>query len=111
MDAIKTTGLTKQYKKLTAVDQLDLEVRQGELFALLGLNGAGKTTTIKMLTCLTQPTAGEASGGAGKRAERTVHPLQRQDPQIRQRVHLQDQRPSLRGQLLADSRKRQTREA
>ena len=61
MDAIKTTGLTKQYKKLTAVDQLDLEVRQGELFALLGLNGAGKTTTIKMLTCLTQPTAGEAS--------------------------------------------------
>ena len=52
MQAIQTTGLTKQYGKLTAVDGLDLEIRQGELFALLGVNGAGKTTTIKMLTCL-----------------------------------------------------------
>lgn len=45
---------------MTAVDRLDLEVRAGELFALLGVNGAGKTTTIKMLTCLTKPTSGEA---------------------------------------------------
>ena len=63
MKAIQTIGLVKQYKNLTAVDRLDLEVEQGELFALLGVNGAGKTTTIKMLTCLTQPTAGEAGVG------------------------------------------------
>ena len=59
-DAIKITGLTKRYKDVTAVDGLDLCVRQGELFALLGVNGAGKTTTIKMLSCLTAPTSGEA---------------------------------------------------
>ena len=63
MQAIKTTKLTKRYKSITAVDQLDLEIRQGELFALLGLNGAGKTTTIKMLSCLTRPTDGEAVVG------------------------------------------------
>ncbi len=60
MYAIKTEGLTKKYKDLTAVDALDLAVEQGELFALLGVNGAGKTTTIKMLTCLTKPDGGEA---------------------------------------------------
>lgn len=60
MEAIKTVGLTKEYKDLTAVDHLDLLVHQGELFSLLGVNGAGKTTTIKMLSCLTKPTAGDA---------------------------------------------------
>lgn len=60
MDAIKTIGLTKTYKELTAVDRLDLTIPQGELFSLLGVNGAGKTTTIKMLCCLTRPTAGDA---------------------------------------------------
>jgi ABC-2 type transport system ATP-binding protein len=60
MQAIKTISLTKQYKNLTAVDSIDLEIRKGELFSLLGVNGAGKTTTIKMLTCLTKPTAGDA---------------------------------------------------
>ena len=63
MQAIKATKLTKRYKSITAVDNLDLEIRQGELFALLGLNGAGKTTTIKMLSCLTRPTDGEAIVG------------------------------------------------
>ena len=63
MQAIKTMGLVKRYKNLTAVDGLDLEIRQGELFALLGVNGAGKTTTIKMLSCLTKPTAGDAVVG------------------------------------------------
>lgn len=61
MLAIQTTELTKQYKTLTAVNKLHLEIRQGELFALLGVNGAGKTTTIKMLTGLTKPTSGDAS--------------------------------------------------
>ena len=63
MQAIKTTQLVKRYKKLTAVDKLGLEIQQGELFSLLGINGAGKTTTIKMLSCLTKPTAGDALVG------------------------------------------------
>ena len=52
MQAIKTMELVKQYKTLTAVDRLYLDIQQGELFSLLGVNGAGKTTTIKMLSCL-----------------------------------------------------------
>ena len=60
MKAIKCVNLTKCYKNLTAVDNLNLDVENGELFALLGVNGAGKTTTIKMLSTLTQPTSGEA---------------------------------------------------
>ncbi len=60
MDAIKIEGLTKKYKDVVAVDSLDLTVESGELFALLGINGAGKTTTIKMLSCLTAPTSGDA---------------------------------------------------
>ena len=63
MTAIKTQGLTKRYKALAAVDSLQLEIKQGELFALLGVNGAGKTTAIKMLSCLTAPTAGDALVG------------------------------------------------
>lgn len=63
MQAIKTTALVKRYKNLTAVDGLDLEIQHGELFSLLGVNGAGKTTAIKMLSCLTMPTAGEAEVG------------------------------------------------
>ena len=63
MYAIQTAKLVKQYGSLRAVDKLDLEVRQGELFSLLGVNGAGKTTTIKMLTCLTKPTDGDALVG------------------------------------------------
>ena len=59
MKAIKTHDLTKLYKGIVAVDKLNLEVEEGELFALLGVNGAGKTTTIKMLSCLTQPTDGD----------------------------------------------------
>ena len=73
MYAIQTKALTKRYKKLTAVDQLNLEIRRGELFSLLGVNGAGKTTTIKMLTGLTRPTEGEALVGGysiGKDAEK-----------------------------------------
>lgn len=60
MVTIKTENLRKEYKGVVAVDGLDLVVEQGELFSLLGVNGAGKTTTIKMLTCLTQPTSGDA---------------------------------------------------
>ena len=60
MDAIRIQGLSKRYKDTLAVDNLSLTVREGELVSLLGVNGAGKTTTVKMLTCLTAPTSGEA---------------------------------------------------
>jgi len=60
MDAIRIENLTKTYKDVVAVDCLNLCVREGELLSLLGVNGAGKTTTIKMLSCLTQPTSGDA---------------------------------------------------
>lgn len=60
--AIQTFGLAKYYgKQITAVENLDLSVRKGEIFSLLGPNGAGKTTTIKMLCCLTRPSSGRAT--------------------------------------------------
>ncbi len=60
MHAIKIEGLTKRYRGVLAVDRLTLSIAEGELFSLLGVNGAGKTTTIKMLSCLTEPTGGDA---------------------------------------------------
>jgi ABC-2 type transport system ATP-binding protein len=60
MKAIQTKDLVKRYGEKLAVNRLNLTVEQGELFALLGVNGAGKTTTIKMLSCLTKPTSGDA---------------------------------------------------
>ena len=60
MEAIRTKELVKKYKDLTAVKGLNLTVHKGELYALLGVNGAGKSTTIKMLSCLTRPTSGDA---------------------------------------------------
>ena len=63
MQAIQTMGLVKRYGDVTAVDGLELEVKQGELYSLLGVNGAGKTTAIKLLTGLTRPTSGDALVG------------------------------------------------
>ncbi len=63
MKGITTINLTKKYKKLTAVDKLNFQIQPGELFSLLGINGAGKTTVIKMLSCLTNPTEGDAIVG------------------------------------------------
>ena len=60
MTAIQINHLTKRYKDVLAVDDLTLSIAQGELFSLLGVNGAGKTTTIKMLSCLSKPTSGDA---------------------------------------------------
>lgn len=59
-DAIKIVNLTKKFKDKTAVNDLSLTIRSGELTSLLGVNGAGKTTTIRMLSCLSKPTSGDA---------------------------------------------------
>lgn len=63
MPAIKTIELTKRYQDVLAVDRLNLEVFEGEIFALLGTNGAGKTTLIKMLSLLSKPSSGEGFVG------------------------------------------------
>lgn len=60
MDAIRIENLTKRYRDVLAVDGLTISVKEGELFSLLGVNGAGKTTAIKMLSCLAEPTDGDA---------------------------------------------------
>ena len=59
MYSIETKKITKKFKDKVAVNGIDLEIKKGELFALLGTNGAGKTTTIKMLSGLILPTSGE----------------------------------------------------
>ena len=58
--AITISGLTKNYGKIAALDNLSLEVPRGSAFAFLGPNGAGKSTTMKILTSLIRPTSGEA---------------------------------------------------
>jgi ABC-2 type transport system ATP-binding protein len=58
---IEIHNLTKEFKNVTAVDGLNLSVRRGEIFGLLGPDGAGKTTTIRMLCAIMDPTAGRAS--------------------------------------------------
>jgi len=61
MSAIETRGLTREFGKLTAVDDLDLSVEEGALFGFIGPNGAGKTTTLRLLAGLLEPTAGEVT--------------------------------------------------
>lgn len=61
MTAVKITDLTKKFDGLIAVDQVNLDIQEGELFGLLGPNGAGKTTMISMLCTILRPTSGTAS--------------------------------------------------
>jgi ABC-2 type transport system ATP-binding protein len=58
--AIRTSSLTKSFGNVPAVDRLDLEVRKGELFGLVGPDGAGKSTTMRLLTGIMRPTSGDA---------------------------------------------------
>jgi ABC-2 type transport system ATP-binding protein len=84
---IRTEKLTKRLCALVAVDRLDLEVREGEVFGFLGPNGAGKTTTLRLLCALIGPTSGTAEV-AGYR-------LGRQDPEIRAAVGILTEQPGL----------------
>lgn len=60
MPAIKTINLTRKFGDLTAVDNLNIEIPEGEIFGLVGPDGAGKTTTMRLLTGILDPTLGEA---------------------------------------------------
>lgn len=83
MEEIKVVELVKRYKNLIAVDKLNLEIQRGELFSLLGVNGAGKTTTIKMLTCLTKPSRGDAYVGG--------YSITKQSEQVKQLIGVSPQ--------------------
>ena len=69
---LKTNGLTKKYKKFTALENADMTVYRGEIYGLIGRNGAGKTTLMKVVTGLTEKTSGEFEifGKTGSAAER-----------------------------------------
>src|SRR3989442_13173019 len=84
---LRTDKLTKRFGELVAVDRIDLEVREGEVFGFLGPNGAGKTTTLRLLCALIAPTSGTAEV-AGFR-------LGRDDPRIRASVGILTELPGL----------------
>ena len=69
---IELTGLTKKYGNFTAVNDLNLQIRKGEIFGLLGPNGAGKSTTILMMLGLTEPTDGSVKVCG---VDSTTHPI------------------------------------
>lgn len=75
--AVRITGLSKSFGSTQALRDIDLEIREGEIFALMGRNGAGKTTLIKILATLYTPDSGQASvfGHDTVRNPRAIHPL------------------------------------
>ncbi|HUG55766.1 MAG TPA: ABC transporter ATP-binding protein [Candidatus Limnocylindrales bacterium] len=91
---LRTEGLTKRFGDLLAVDGLDLEVHEGEVFGYLGPNGAGKTTTVRLLCALISPTAGTA--------EIAGHRLGRDDAAIRAVVGILTEQPGLYERLSAE---------
>lgn len=91
--AIETFDLTKTYGDFTAVDALDLKVKEKSIFGLLGPNGAGKTTTIKMLTCLTPPTSGTANVAG--------YDINKSPNEVREKIGMVPQLVSLYGDLTA----------
>jgi ABC-2 type transport system ATP-binding protein len=92
---LRVEGLTKRFDRLTAVDGLDLEVREGEVFGFLGPNGAGKTTTLRLLCTLIAPTSGSA--------EIAGYRLRRNDAQIRAVVGILTEQPGHYERLSAES--------
>ncbi len=91
---IKIEGLTKQFDEITAVEDLELEIRPGEVFGFLGPNGAGKTTTLRMLSALISPTSGTAQV-AGYR-------LGEDDQALRRNVGILTENPGLYDRLSAE---------
>ncbi|HEY6952610.1 MAG TPA: ABC transporter ATP-binding protein, partial [Bacteroidota bacterium] len=94
VDAITIQSVTKKFGDITAVDNLSLEVRKGEMFALVGPDGAGKTTTIRMLCGITKPTAGELSV--------LGFDVKKQIEDVRKRIGYLSQKFSLYGDLTVD---------
>src|SRR5512147_2254983 len=90
---IETHGLTKYFNGNHAVQELNLQVKQGEIFAFLGPNGAGKTTTTRMLACLIAPTSGEARVAGFQ--------VGRESDQIRARIGILTESPGLYEKLSA----------
>ncbi|MGH2498872.1 MAG: ABC transporter ATP-binding protein [Candidatus Limnocylindria bacterium] len=90
---LRSRALTKRFGPLAAVDQLDLDVQEGEIFGFLGPNGAGKTTTLRLLCALIAPTSGTA--------EIAGHTLGRDDERIRASVGILTEQPGLYERLSA----------
>ncbi len=91
---ITTQNLTKRFDQITAVENLTLEIPEGEVFGFLGPNGAGKTTTVRMLTSLISPTAGSATVNG--------HVVGERDIDIRRSVGLLTETPGLYDNLSAE---------
>jgi ABC-2 type transport system ATP-binding protein len=91
---IRIEGLTKKFGELTAVENLELEIRSGEVFGFLGPNGAGKTTTLRMLSALIEPSSGSAEV-AGYR-------LGEDDQALRRNVGILTEAPGLYDRLSAE---------
>jgi ABC-2 type transport system ATP-binding protein len=91
MKAIETIGLTKRFDKMTAVDDVNLEVDQGEIFGLLGPNGAGKSTFISMLCTILKPTSGTAKVEG--------YDIMSQASEVRQSIGIVFQDPSIDDKL------------
>jgi ABC-2 type transport system ATP-binding protein len=91
---IKTENLTKKFVQITAVENLSLEIPEGEVFGFLGPNGAGKTTTVRMLTSLISPTQGSASVNG--------FTIGQQDIDIRRSVGLLTETPGMYDNLSAE---------
>lgn len=91
---ITTQNLTKKFGQITAVEDLTLEIPEGEVFGFLGPNGAGKTTTVRMLTSLISPTAGEAAVNGFQVGQRDID--------IRRSVGLLTETPGMYENLSAE---------
>jgi ABC-2 type transport system ATP-binding protein len=91
---ITTQNLTKKFDQITAVENLTLQIPEGEVFGFLGPNGAGKTTTVRMLTSLIRPTAGSASVNGFQVGEKDID--------IRRSVGLLTETPGLYDNLSAE---------
>ena len=91
---IVAKGLTKRFGDVLAVDNLDMDVRPGEIFGFLGPNGAGKTTTIRMLSALISPTSGKAKVAG--------YDVGREDNEIRRNAGILTESPGLYDRLSAE---------